>query len=444
MTLTTTTAAQQDQHGNPIRGDRAAVALYDEAIDAFLPFKPAVVDLATTLSTERPEVAMGHALVAYLHLMSSEHRDVEVAVAAHQAMSTCELGEREQAHRRAIGEWIRGRWHAAADALDDLLLRWPTDLLALQIGHQLDFFLGDAQNLRDRVGRSLSAIAGHPHHGFVLGMQAFGLEESGHHEAAEDAGMAALDAHPDDVWAIHAVAHAHEMRGKVAEGVDLYESRVPDWGSGNLFTVHNWWHLALFKLEQGDLEGVLDIYDAEVHHQGSDGVALEMLDASALLWRLHLDGTDVGDRWAPLADAWTAADGAPWYAFNDLHAAMAYVGAGRLGDARRVVDRLASYVAEDEGGSNLMMTAEVGLPATRAVVAFAEGRWDDAVAELAPRRRWFNRFGGSHAQRDVLQRTLLEAAVRGGQHDLARALVSERLAIRPTSAYARAQSTRLP
>jgi hypothetical protein len=90
------------------------------------------------------------------------------------------------------------------------------------------------------------------------------------------------------------------------------------------------------------------------------------------------------------------------------------------------------------------MTADVGLPTSRAVVAFAEGRWDDVVAELAPRRRWFNRFGGSHAQRDVLQRTLLEAAIRGDQHDLARALVSERLAVRPSSAYARTQSTRLP
>ncbi|MFP5255311.1 MAG: tetratricopeptide repeat protein [Acidimicrobiia bacterium] len=413
-------------------------------IDALLAFKPEVVDHATVLSTEHPDLAVGHALVAYLHLMSSEQRDVEVAVAAHQAMSTCDLGEREQAHRRAIGEWIQGRWHGAADALDDLLVRWPTDLLALQLGHQLDFFTGDAQNLRDRVGRSLSAIAGHPHHGFVLGMQSFGLEEYGHYEAAEEAGMAALDAHRDDVWAIHAVTHAHEMRGRVAEGVDLLEGRVADWGSGNLFTVHNWWHLALFKLELGDLASVLDIYDREVHHPGSDGVALELLDASALLWRLHLDGTDVGDRWAPLADAWAAAETPPWYAFNDLHAVMAYVGAGRMDDARRVVDRLEAYVAQGEGASNLAMTADVGLPTSRAVVAFAEGRWDDVVAELAPRRRWFNRFGGSHAQRDVLQRTLLEAAIRGDQHDLARALVSERLAVRPSSAYARTQSTRLP
>ena len=46
-----------------------------------------------------------------------------------------------------------------------------TALLALAIGHQLDFFLGDAGNLRDRVGRSLPELdPHHPHVGFVRGM----------------------------------------------------------------------------------------------------------------------------------------------------------------------------------------------------------------------------------------------------------------------------------
>ena len=65
-----------------------------------------------------------------------------------------------------------------------------------------------------------------------------------------------------------------------------------------------------------------------------------MLDASALLWRLHLDGVADGGRFAPLADAWaTRTDGRPWYVFNDLHAVMALVGAGRIADAERVVER---------------------------------------------------------------------------------------------------------
>ena len=70
--------------------------------------------------------------------------------------------------------------------------------------------------------------------------------------------------------------------------------RRADWGSGNLFTVHNWWHLGLYHLEAGQHDRVLEIYDREIHHSGSDPVSIELLDASAMLWRLHLDGVDVG------------------------------------------------------------------------------------------------------------------------------------------------------
>ena len=218
---------------------------------------------------------------------------------------------------------------------------------------------------------------------------------------------------PDDVWAIHAVVHAHEMRGQVADGIRFLRDSEADWGSGNLFTVHNWWHLALFHLEGGDIDDVLRIYDAEVHHAASQGVPLEMLDASALLWRLRLDGVSDGGRFAPLADAWaTRTDGRPWYVFNDLHAVMALVGAGRIAEAEGVVERLAGYVHCGGSGTNVAMTAEIGLPASRAIIRFAQERYADVIDELLPIRRVLQRFGGSHAQRDVLQRTLLEAALQ--------------------------------
>jgi len=293
--------------------------------------------------------------------------------------------------------------------------------------------------MRDRVGRSLGALGeGHPHHPFVLGMHAFGLEESGTYDAAEAAGMAALAGHPDDVWAVHAVAHVHEMRGDTERGVEFLTSRTDDWGDGNVFAVHLWWHLALYQLELGRTDDVLGIYDTRVHTPASAGVPLEMLDASALLWRLHLDGVDVGTRFDVLADAWsTRMEADPWYAFNDVHATMALAGAGRLAEARRVVDRLARTVAAGTGTSNGTMIALAGLPAARAVVAQAEGRHADVVAELLPVRRKLIAFGGSNAQRDVLQRTLVDSAILAGHDDLAAALLRERRAARPTSAFVR-------
>lgn len=436
-----------DAHANPISGTQESIARYDAALDRLLRFHPDVIAQTATLATDEPEFPMGHVLSAYLCLTSTDSHDLGPARAAAENLRDLTTNDRETAHSIAIDCWLGGDWHGASQALDSLLQQWPADLLALMIGHQLDFYLGDAANLRDRVGRSMLAIEpADPHHGFVRGMHAFGLEESGHYDMSEAAGLRALEVNPDDVWALHAVVHSYEMRGMVDDGIRFMRRRQADWADANFFTVHNWWHLCLYLLEAGHTRDALAIYDERIHHAGSDCVPLELLDASALLWRLMLDGEDTGDRFAALASAWEAHVGdAPWYAFNDLHAVMAFCGAGRLDDATAVVERLSAYVdaAPARSASNVAMTAEIGLPACRAALAFAEGRDDDVIAELVPIRAVLSHFGGSHAQRDALQRTVVEAALRSGRSNLARALLSERISLRDTSVYAWQRQSRL-
>jgi hypothetical protein len=426
-----------DAHGNPVSGARPAVDRYDAAIDHLLAYRTEVVEAMESLATDEPDFAMGQVLGAYLSLTSTDVPDLAGARELAANLSALPLNDREAAHRDTIDAWLAGDWHGAARRLDALLVRWPADLLGLLVGHQLDFFLGDAANLRDRVGRSLPAVdPSHPHHGYVRGMYSFGLEESGHYQLAEHHGLAALDRNPDDVWATHAVTHVNEMQGRVEDGIRFLRERQADWAEGNLFTVHNWWHLALFLLEAERTGEVLDIYDGHVHNQQSAGVPLEMLDASALLWRLHLDGVEVSGRFDSLADAWaTRTSLEPWYVFNDLHAVMALAGAGRFADARAVIGRLDSHVANAAPSSNVRMTTEVGLPACKSVLAFSEGDHARVVDELLPIRTILSRFGGSHAQRDALQRTLVVSAVRCGQSDLARALIDERLGVRQTSVW---------
>lgn len=437
MAVMTTMTIHADTHGNPISGSAEAVDRFDTTLSHLLAYHNETVDSLTSLVTDEPDFAMGQILAAYLGLTSTDTNELAAARSAVNHLDTLTLNEREAAHRTVLTTWLAGDWHGAASRLDDLLIRWPADLLGLVAGHLLDFFIGDAANLRDRVGRSLPTFdAAHPDIGFVHGMYAFGLEESGHYQLAEQHGLAALDRNPDDVWATHAVTHVYEMQGRVDDGIRFLRATQPDWGDGNLFTVHNWWHFALLLLEAGRSDEALAVYDLQVHHDSSAGVPIEMLDASALLWRLHLDGVDVGDRFSVLADAWTSrATDVPWYVFNDLHAVIALAGAGRLVDAGAIVDRLDHYVMTAPTSSNVRMTAEVGLPTCRAMIAFAEGYHDDVVADLLPVRRIAARFGGSHAQRDVLARTLVVAAIRGNQLDLARALVDERLGVRETSVW---------
>lgn len=425
-------------------GSADVIRLYDRAMDRLVRYHPDAVELAGELNSDGAAVPMAKALLAYLHLMSTDLDDVATARTAWQALSQSDGNDREKAHGEAIGAWLRGDWYAAAALLDELLLRWPTDLLALMIGHQLDFFLGNAQNLRDRPIRSLPEFGSDdPHAAFVRGMAAFGLEEAGHYGRALDTGLAAVAANPDDVWGIHAVVHTYEMQGLVDDGIQFLASDATRWETGNMFTVHNWWHLALYDLEAGRPQAALGIYDTQIHNSSSAGVPIEMLDASALLWRLMLDDVDTGGRFTALAEAWAPKlAGEPWYAFNDFHGVLALAGAGRRDDIRHVIESRERWLNEAPGATNTRMTAEIGLPACRAALAFVEDRYDDVIEALTPIRGSFQHFGGSHAQRDALQRTLLESALRAGRYALARALTSERLGLRETSVYSWSQRSR--
>ena len=114
---------------------------------------------------------------------------------------------------------------------------------------------------------------------------------------------ARIELQPRDAWAWHAVAHVHEMRNAPKDGIAWLEPNAGHWSADSFFAVHNWWHLALFKLEQDRHDEVLAMYDASIGGPGS-AVVLDMVDQSALLWRLALRGVDVGDRWSALAERW--------------------------------------------------------------------------------------------------------------------------------------------
>ncbi len=108
-----------------------------------------------------------------------------------------------------------------------------------------------------------------------------------------------------------------------------------------------------------------------------------MIDASALLWRLQLRGIHVGDRWQALAERWTAVADAGNYAFNDLHAMMAFVGAGRTERCRDGCWPRRSARRWRSKATTSLFLREVGYDATRAIHAFGNGRYGEAVRVAA-------------------------------------------------------------
>ncbi len=339
---------------------------------------------------------------------------------------------REQALAAAARRIASGDWHAGVRTLEQVLVEYPRDLVALQVAHLHDFYRGDALNLRNRVTRVLPAwSAAVPGYAYVLGMHAFGYEECNQYPEAERVGRKAVELSGDDCWAVHAVAHVMEMQGRIGEGLEWYQSTQPVWaGEDNGFAFHNAWHVALFHMDRGDNARALEVFDQRF--AGPIDLALVRVDASALLWRLRIEGVDVGARFAHVADAWQAAleSEEGFYAFNDFHAAMAFAAAGRR-------EALARLRAATPKGDNAEMTRAVGAPAIEAAIAYCDGQFDKAVEHLLAARDIASKFGGSHAQRDLLTLTLIDAATRAGQGALALHYANERLVHKPDSAWGR-------
>jgi hypothetical protein len=416
---------------NPTGAEPAALPHYEQALHrlrCLIDDPVASVDAALAVA---PDFVMAHALRAYLHLLGTEPPGIAIARDSLAAARAIGGTAAERAHLMAIGHLVDGSWHAAGRVLEDVAIADPLDALALQVGHQIDFFTGHSRMLRDRIARALPAWdATMPAYHALLGMHAFGLEETGEYARAEVAGKRCVELQPRDTWGQHAVAHVMEMQGRLDDGIAWMNDRRDDWAADSFLAVHNWWHLALYHLERGETEQVLALYDGPILG-GRTAVVLEMLDASAMLWRLFLRGVDVGDRWHAIADLWAPLATAGNYAFNDAHAMMAFVGAGRDGMADNVLAAQREAMGRDD--DNAAFTREVGHPVTRAIKAFGDGDYATTVTLLRPVRSIAHRFGGSHAQRDLVDLTLIEAAFRAGDTGLARALSAERLAWKPHS-----------
>jgi hypothetical protein len=431
--------ASPDPRGNPC-GSRSAAArdAAETALWRMMSFYDTPLADLDAASEHDPGWMLPHVMRAGFLLSLTEASMLGQAL--HHLRTARELlagaPPRERAHLEAVQAVADGRWTAACRSWDELLVEYPRDALALQWAQLWDFYRGDAVHLRARPARALPEWdEGDPLYPHVLSLYAFGLEESNLYPQAEEAGRRALAADPRVPWAVHAVAHVMDMQGRHEEGAAWLRQHQDEWSEGNGFSGHLWWHKSLFRLEGMDIAGALRVADQRLAGEQLQ-ITLQRVDAAALLWRLHLLGADVAARCARLAEGWDLSDAAAgYYAFNDVHAVMALLGAGEAARAEAWVARCAerAMAADDARRSNHGMAREVGLPLMRALLAFARGEADAAADALFAVRGVAQRFGGSHAQRDLIDQTLLAAASRGSRGALGRALINERVMAKPVT-----------
>lgn len=408
-----------------------AARAFDHVMDGYLSMAPDTGDRLKGVFAADGDMAMAHCLKAYfmmLMAMGGLMPKAQQAAAKAQELAA-QATPREQMHARAAGLWTARNMDGAARVWEEILLDHPRDILAARLAHFANFYSGDSRRLRDSVNRIMPAwdksVAGYS---YLKGMQAFGFEEAGDYVHAQAAAETAIELEPDDPWATHAYAHVMEMQDRQDEGLAWIDRLRPHWTQANNFQNHIWWHEALMMMDQGRMDDVMAQYDAHVAAPESEEY-LDLCNAASLLQRLEIMGLDVGGRWQPLADKVRGRTEEHLLTFVDLHYTLALAAAGD-GKVHEMREFMAAYEGpEDE--SNLPIMKALGVPLMDALIAYREGRYADTTASMIPVRYEMWMMGGSHAQRDLFDLILIDAARKSGNTALTLALLSERRAAMP-------------
>ena len=424
----------EDAQGHRLSGaTEAAVTAYDQAVRAFNLVHGDAIGLFDAAREAAPDFAMAYLGKAWVFGVANDPGLLTRAKTLVETARPLRLNEREQAHLAALTHLVQGARAAAVGVLDRHLMRYPLDLLAHQGATLIDGFLGRFPWVRDRSARALPCWSkDQPGYATLLAFHGFGLEEAGDYPRAEDESRAAAELEPLSFWPHHTVAHVMEMTGRPEDGLGWMAAREALWSTpGHMNQVHIWWHKALFHLELGQYEAALALYDGPMRAT-QRALALSLTNATALLWRLDTLGVDIGERWQELAALWQGHADGKCLVFADIHAAMAELRSGQEALVERRLEAMRQTAANGVEAAGLYRT--VGIPVVEGLAAFHRGAYAEAVELLMPVRFDLWQIGGSHAQRDVVDWTLTEAAVRAGRRDVALALAHERLATRPRSA----------
>ena len=414
-----------------------AVPLLDEAIDAYVGARTDTrIHLAAAIAADG-DFALAHCVDGYLRMLASKREGREQARVALARARDAAFGRtptpRELRHVDALDAWSRGDMRAATGLWISILREHPLDLLAIKVSQFVLSYLGESEVMRDLLAAVLPFWdAAMPGYGYVLGCCAYALEEAGEYADAERLGRRAVELNPCDIWAAHAVAHVAEMEGRRREGIAWIANAATHWHGCNNFAFHLRWHEALFRLDLEEHQRVIDIYDREVRAEHSDEY-LDIANAVSLLWRLEQAEVDVDGRWRELAERARAHIDDHTLVFVDLHYVMALAAAG---DASAVEQFLAScdrFAVEAATEAHVMV--DVGLPLARAVVAHRRGEFGRVVDLLLPIHDRFRRIGASHAQRDLFEQLLIDAAWRDRRLPVALELLADRTARRPGNVW---------
>ncbi len=426
--------AHTDSRGLPITTRSAeAASLYREGVDLLLSAWPGAVETLGRAVEADPGFALARAALARAHAVRAEPEAARSQIDRASALVAEGGTDREKSHVEALALAIAGQGARALDRVLAHLESWPRDtvVFGLPLGaFGLFAFSGMADHDQARVDLcDRHAAQFGADDWWFLTYRGWSHAENGAVAFGRSLATKGFDLRPANANGAHAVSHAMFEDGAGAEADAFIAGWLPGYDRTGVLHGHIAWHQALSALERGDADRALAIYNAFVQPAASAGLPINIVtDSVSLLWRLRAYGHVVP------AALW---DEAALYAGERFPGAVHPFVEVHLGLAEAMTGRADRLAARIDAASRLVEAGQLPagpvVPALfRAALAFAEERYAACVATLEPMAAEVVRIGGSGAQREVFEDTLLVALMKSGEAEKARALLDERLHRRPS------------
>jgi tetratricopeptide (TPR) repeat protein len=269
-----------------------------------------------------------------------------------------------------------------------------------------------------------------PHYGddyWFLAHHAMALSEDGQLAAARPKIERSVAINPNNA---HGAGFAHVCYE--SGGADTARAYLLSWLAtyprSGFFYGHLSWHLSLCEIQAGNWPDAWSLYrDALMLDRHSGGPQQRMSDATAFLWRSELAGHRRDPAaWRALYEYATSALPSPGSGLADLHVILAQAVMGDDAGLASRSRRMEAMAREGRypSGSDLPTLS-------RGIAAFERGDFCTAIEALAPLAAENERIGGSRAQHDLIEFTLLKAYHEADRAEEAQRLLSARRPVLP-------------